>query len=245
MNFEPILTIIRDVCGRIGLNKPNTATGSTDPQIVQLVAIANKEIYELSRRYDWSILVNECTFLTRASEAQGTVIGDIIPAGQKLRKILNETMWNRTQRNQVPGPLSPQGWQGLKAMTSSPGFWSRYRMRQNVLYFYPAPAAGQTVAFEYVSLSAVLAADGSTYKTQFTADDDESLLDSELVKQGIEWRWAKQKGLDYAEDFSTYEGAVLDAMTGDGTRAPIRMDRNTAETGFSPVIVVPRSSWNL
>lgn len=242
---ESILTIIRDVAPRLGINKPNAATGSTDPQIVQLVALANEETQELGARYPWTVLDNECSFTTVATEAQGTLTGQIIPAGQVLGYVLGDTMWNRTQKINVPGPISPAGWQGVKALNSAGGFWSRYRIRANQLLFYPTPAAGQLVVFEFISESTVLNADGSAYSTIFSKDDDVSLLSSRLIKLGLKWRWKQAKGLDYAEDFDTYEAAVADAMARDGTKPTLDMGRSQPLDGISPVVVVPRANWTL
>ncbi|MGZ2834050.1 hypothetical protein, partial [Pseudomonas aeruginosa] len=86
------------------------------------------------------------------------------------------------------------GWQGVKALNSAGGFWSRYRIRANQLLFYPVPAAGQQVYFEFQSESTVLSSDGAVYKTSFTADDDVALLNPRLIKLGIKWRWKQAKG---------------------------------------------------
>lgn len=246
MSFaDPILTIIQDVTSRLGIPKPNAATGSTDPQIVQLVALANEEVQELAARYPWTVLQNEAGFTTVGAESQGTLIGTIIPSGQKLGYVIGETMWNRTQKINVPGPMSPQAWSAVKGLTNSGGFWSRYRIRANQLLFYPAPAAGQSVFFEYVSESAVLSGDGSVPKTAFNSDSDVPLLNDRLIRLGLKWRWKAAKGLDYAEDFDTYEAAVADAMARDGTKRILDMGRSSPIDGIRPVVVVPAANWNL
>lgn len=242
MATESILQIVKEVAGRVGINKPNTATGSTDPQVVQLVALAGEEVQELSGRFDWQSMIVEQSFVTVALEDQGALVGTIVPAGRPLRKIINETMFNRTTHFPVTGPLTPTGWQGLKAVTTVAGFYSRYRIRTGRLLFYPAPAAAQSVYFEYIAENGVSSVDGSVFRLNFTADDDFPMVDSRLVKLGLRWRWKAAKGLDYSEDFNTYERAVLDAMTSDGTKQPARLD-GKASVGVHPGIWVPRSNW--
>lgn len=249
MATESILQIVTETAARVGVNKPNTATGSTDPQVVQLVALASEEIQELSARFDWQSLIVEQTFVTVNAENQGYVSGfvppggvQVIPTTKPMRKIINETMFNRTTHFPVTGPLTPTGWQGLKAVTTVAGFYSRYRIRQGQLLFYPAPAAAQSVFFEYITEYPISNLDGSIFKLAFTRDDDFPLVDSRLVKLGLRWRWKAAKGLDYTEDFNTYERAVLDSMTSDGTKQPARLDGHST-VGVHPGIWVPRSNW--
>ena len=58
---------------------------------------------------------------------------------------------------------------------------------------------------------------------------------------GLRWRWKKEKGLDYAEDFRTYEMQVEDAIGRDGGRKPVSMDLCTEKTG--PAVFVPSGNW--
>lgn len=242
MASESILKIVQEMAGRVGLNKPGTATGSTDPQIIQLVSLANEEVQELAGRFDWQTLIVEQSFSTVNAEDQGLLVGAVCSVTKPPRKIINETMFNRTTHFPVTGPLTPTGWQGLKAVTTVAGFYSRYRIRSGHLLFYPAPAAAQSVYFEYITEFAVSSADGSAFRLAFMADDDFPLLDSRLIKLGLKWRWKSAKGLDYEEDFNTYERAVLDTMTSDGTKQPARLDGHST-TGVHPGIWVPRSNW--
>lgn len=242
MASDTILQIVKDMAASVGINQPNTATGSTDPQIIQLVALATEEVRSLATRFGWQSLIREQTFVTVAAEDQGALVGGICPAGQPPKYIINETMYNRTLHVPNVGPLSPTGWQGLKAVTTVAGFYSRYRLRTGRLLFYPAPAAGQSVYFEYVAEAAISNQAGDTFKTRFTQDADFPVVDSQLVTLGLRWRWKAAKGLDYAEDFNTYERDVLDAMTRDKTAKPVSLDSNRGND-IRPLISVPAGNW--
>lgn len=50
------------------------------------------------------------------------------------------------------------------------------------------------------------------YKFTFTADTDVALIDEKLLTTGLEWRWLKSKGLDYAEEFRRYEMRLVRIM---------------------------------
>ena len=231
------LTIIREVCKRVGLPVPNTATGSTDPQVNQLLAILNEEGQELAQRHAWQALNQEATFTTVATEIQGT-LNSIAPG---LKYIINDTIWNRDLKRPVFGPITEQRWQQLKAMTMQ-GPWNQYRIIGNQIKFLPAPSAGQTCYFEYVSKNWCYDTTGVT-KSSFTLDDDEPYLDEQILQLGLEWRWKSAKGLEYAEKFNTYERRVMDAIGRDGGRDTL----NLADMKYDiyPGITVPSGSWSV
>ncbi len=231
------LEIIQEACLRIGILQPNAAVTSQDAQIKQLVAIANQEGIALAKRCDWQVLQAEATFTTLAAQLQGAV-STLAPG---LKYIVNDTIWNRTQRVPVKGSKSPQEWQEMVAMNlTSP--YSQYRVKGDSLYFYPIPSAGHTCAFEYLSKNWItLSAGGTGYR--WANDLDVPLLDEDLLLAGIVWRWEKTKGLEYAEDFATYEKDVANAIARDGSKPVLNMGggRDT----FAPVAVVPAGSWNV
>jgi hypothetical protein len=233
--------IVRELCGQLGLTKPNTATSSTDLKIVQMLSILNEEGSKLARRHEWQALTDEATFTTVATASQGT-IASIITAGNSYRKILNETIFNRTTQRIVLGPLSPLERQARLAFPSA-GPFSDYFIRRGSLFFDPVPAAGESCYFEYVSYNWCTSSDGVTGRRFFTQDEDLPLFDDELLIAGTKWRWNKSKGLDYQEDFNDYEMMVADAITGDKTARRKKLDNE----GWSSVrgICVPPGSWNL
>lgn len=54
-----LLTIAQAIMGEIGLTVPSVVFASTDPQIVQLVALLNREGRELQQEHDWTVLQTE------------------------------------------------------------------------------------------------------------------------------------------------------------------------------------------
>jgi len=143
----------------------------------------------------------------------------------------------------VCGPLDAVEWQAMKALTQT-GQRYRYRIRGGLLRVNPVPPASESWFFEYVSKNWILGADGTTYKAYFTLDTDTILLPEELVLMGLRWRWLKEKGLDYAEQFRTYEMQLKDALGRDGGKPIMRMD-DTWWAGPKPGVFIPSGSWNL
>ena len=233
-----LLTMTTQVCRRIGIPTPSSVSGSSDQQIIQLMALANEEGQDLSSRYPWAGLVTESTFTTVATESQGSIT---TLAGSDFRYILNDIMWDRTLLRPVLGPLAPAEWQELKARNIT-GPWYQYRIRGTSVLFIPTPSAGDTVAFEYVSKNWVNVTASSTTSGTWTADADTGRIDEELMAQGIIWRWKSAKGLEYAEDYAKYERLVADQMSRDGGKPMLNMEG--PQRNFPAGIVVPIGSWN-
>jgi hypothetical protein len=138
--------------------------------------------------------------------------------------------------------LDARDWQAMKAVTTM-GPRYRFRIRGGRLIVNPSPPAGDSWYFEYVSKNWILGADGTTYKQYFTLDTDEILLPEDLVLMGLRWRWKKEKGFDYAEDFRTYETQVKDALGHDGGKPVLFMD--DCSRGARPGVFVPDGDWPL
>lgn len=229
------LQIIQTACRRIGILAPNAAVGSTDPQIIQLLAISEEEGQEQAERYQWQALQAEATFTTVAAQIQTTVVA--VTTG--FNYIVNDTIWNRTLRRPVYGPKSQQDWQQDKALQLN-GPFNAFRILNGVINFYPNPVAGQSCYFEYISDNWITTS-VSGVSTIWTNDADTPKIDDQLVVLGTIWRWKQAKGLDYAEDFAKYERRIQDAMGRDAGKPTLSMDG--ARWEIQPAILVPRGSW--
>lgn len=235
-----LLTTVQYFCRRTGLPVPLAVSGSGDSQILQVMALLEEEGNDLTMRGDWEMLTREASHTTTATEDQGA-LDDIATNG--FRSIKNDTIWDRSSRLPVLGPMTPKNWQAMKALvTQGPRY--TYRIRNGNLLVNPAPAASLSWYFEYMSKNWILGSDGTTYKQYFTADDDTMLLPEDLLLVGLRWRWKKEKGLEYAEDFRTYEMQVKNYLGNDGGKGVLYQD-DAGWTGPKPGIFVPDGSWQV
>jgi hypothetical protein len=236
-----LLSLVQQFCGKQGLPVPTDVVGSTDAGVVQIRRLLEEECAALANRGAWQALTNECTFLTLAAESQGSIsagLGSGPTALSGYRYIVPaQVMYNRTQRIPVLGALNAQDWQYLKSITAA-GPWAQYRWRGDQLLFNPAPAAGQTVAFEY--LTEFWGLTGTTPMKLFVTNDDTIRLTDEIVLKGLEWRWLKKKGFAYAEDFNSYEDLVKDQLSREKGSRTLNLGEHVA--GLRPAVVVPL--WN-
>lgn len=159
--------------------------------------------------------------------------------GQDFNFIVNETMWNRSQRRPVFGPKSPAEWQQLKAQFMQ-GPWIQYALRGNQLLFLPVPSPGFAIYFEWISKYWAQSALGAG-QTSMLTDTDTALVDERLLTLGALWRFKQLNKLEYAEDVDNYEKAVADSISRDGSKG--RLNLAGAQTDIFPGVVVPSGSW--
>lgn len=236
------LQLVQEACSIVGIARPNSIIGSADTGVRQLLGLLNKEGRELSARHAWEVLVREFTYPSVATEDQG-LIDTIIGAANAYRYILNDTLWNRSRKEPVCGPHSSTDWQALKTRDLS-GPYTEYRINGGHLRFLPAPAAGETIAGEYVTKNWCTSSDGVTKRRAIENDEDVVLLSDEIMLAGVEWRWRKAKGLSYAEDFAGYERMVMDAKARDGTQKRLSLAGKNGGSGERR-ISAPPGSWPL
>lgn len=233
-----MLATVQRFCRRTNITVPTSVIGTTDPQVAQIYALLEEEGAELSGRGSWQELTFEATHTTLATEDQGA-IDDI--ASNNYRYIKNDTIWDRTENLPVIVIDGPD-WQAEKGFAAtSPRY--RARIRTGDLLSTPAPTAGNTWAFEYVTWNWILDKDGTTYKQYFTEDTDTFLLPEAILQMGLRWRWKKEKGFEYAEDFRTYETMVVDALSRNGMKAILYQDRTARRS--TPKVVVNQGNWPL
>lgn len=233
-----LLEIVQKFCERTGLDVPETVMGNADPKIRQIRSLLEEEGKDLAKRGIWEGMVYEASLTTLAQEDQGAM-ADI--ATNNFDYILNQTIWDRSTRLPVLGPLAPVDYQALKALVST-GPRYRWRLRGGRLLVNPSPPAGSTWKFEYVTKNWILNVSGVGCE-YFDLDTDTTVFPADLAILGLRWRWKKEKGLEYAEDFRTYEMQVKDALGRDGGKKWLRMDQDGWEP--KPGVFIPEGSWSL
>ena len=228
-----LLTMINGVQDTIGLSRSGVVFASADATVKTLLAFAQTEGRELLARYSWPQTQAETTHTTLNAELQG-VMTTIAPG---FSYIINQTFWNRTLTQPVTGPLSPEEWQHLKACVAT-GSNAQYRIRGGSLYAYPAPTAGDTWAFEYQT-TYFCQSSGGTGQEAWAADDDVGVLDEKLMQMGIVWRFKKKNGLDYSEDFRSYEQKLANDTARVGGKEVLDMSGGGGGSG----LYVPEGNW--
>ena len=163
-----------------------------------MLALINQAGDELARDATWQALIEEGNFVTTATQIQtGAIPSD-------LSFFIPDTFFNRSTQRKVSGPLSPQQWQAIQAMPALNTVYLMFRERQGAFIMAPIPPAGQSIYYEYVSKNWVKAALGSS-ASAFANDTDTSLISEALLTESLIWRFQQAKGLDYSQNFDTFE----------------------------------------
>lgn len=209
-----LLTVVQNAARQLSVPVPTTVISNTAETAVHLLRLAQEEGKALAARHPWQALISEHTFTTSAAETQSGGLpadfnGWVIP----------ETMYNRTKRRYVFGPVAPEEWQSLKASLVS-RVNPAYRIRGDALLFTPAPPASETVAFEYISKNWCKSS-GGTRQDAWAADTDTGVLNEDLMTLGLVWRFKQAKGMEFQTDGALYERRVDQASMRDGTRPRI------------------------
>lgn len=243
-----LLTVVQDACDEIGIARPPAVVGINDPQIRQLLALANRDGRQLRDEPEggWKILQVLHLFNTVASQEAYSLPSD-------YSRMISDTFWDRADFDRVRGQLTPQEWQEIKSGLLGSGVVNRrFRIRRDPAAVPPTrkilidpipPASGEEQVFEYVSNAWVVSADGLTTRTAWGADDDFSLLPEDLLTMGLVWRFRAAKGMDAALLIAEWEAAKSRAIAFDAVatklsltnrRLPVQLvgPWNVPETGF-------------
>jgi hypothetical protein len=181
-----------------------------------------------------------------ASSTGGSIIisQDSYPVPADFVSFINDTQWDRGNRWQLSGPLSPQEDQYLRSgiVALSP----RRRFRQlgrdapglrvaSVFRLFPPPGQNDTpgpMVYEYLSsywaqgaVSVSPSGYDFTTKASFTADTDTCIFDDRLMIEGLKWRFFAAKGFDYSSQVTLWEKQVQISMARDGGSPVLSLNR--------------------
>jgi hypothetical protein len=194
-----LLTVCQNAAAEIGIDMPAYIIGNTDAAAQQLQALTRRSVREIGKM-GWPQTITEYTFNTVVGTASYDFPADFLG-------MVDQTPWDRANRWPLQGPLEPQEWQVLKSGLAASGIRLAFRVWQGKLWLDPTPAAIAEVAFEYFS-NLFVRDSLAVPKGSFTADTDYAAIDEDLIELDLIWRFKRQKGFDYMEDYHTAQNAI-------------------------------------
>lgn len=199
--------LLDQVNGESGFDIPSSYIGSTDPNIIQLVAIANR-VAILLRDMHLQFSINQASI----SMANGASTSDArvssYPLPDDFLALQPDTSYQFGRIDQAEIPTNPSTWAYMLSRSGPQSLQVRMRILKNRLYVF-SPDATQTVKFEYFSKWPIAAAfvttptvtpQGTPAQETFQKDGDVWLLDDPLFELDVKWRYKKEKGLDWQGD---------------------------------------------
>lgn len=204
-----LLSICTNALNELGeLETPSSFAGNTNKTAKNIVRLANSEIADLSRRYDWQVLMTDQSISTVAGQEEYALPSD-------YSRYAVDAYNDRSNRRSIYGPITASEYQALKRDQVQSGIYKYFRIRGNQILIYPLPSAtGDLLVFEYVKNTPVESAGGAPQQ-YFLADTDVSLIDEYLVTLGVIWRFRRMQGLNYDEEMSRYQTEVTKAVARD------------------------------
>lgn len=121
--------------------------------------------------------------------------------------LIPQTMWDRSFRWQLLGPLSPQEWQVLKSGISPTGPRRRFRIFGGNFVVDPVPSDNNQLVYEYYSVNWCQSA-AAVGQRAWAHDTDTYLLDDDTMVLGVIWRFRRAKGLDYETEHQEWSDCV-------------------------------------
>lgn len=186
-----LLSIIQDAADEIRTTRPTSVIPNTDPDVENLLRLANRVGESLMKKAAWQALRKEQTFSALGQEEQTA----ILPSD--FDRFVSESFWNRTSVDLLSGPVGSVRWQGMKANSYSDTEHPLFIHRGGSVHILPAPTAGDALAFEYVS-NQWCQSSGGTGQSAWAANDDVSVIDDELMTLGIIAAYLYAQGLPQA-----------------------------------------------
>lgn len=232
-----LLTIIANVCRRVGQPVPNVVVSSTDATVQQMLSFANEVGTELMKTGDWRKLRKQKVFLTLAQEEQT----GMIPTD--LGYWIDESCWNRSARRPLWGPISPQQWQAWKAFDTFP-VMDVWFMEGNNILVQPVPPADETFAFAYIS-NLWCQSEAGTGQSEWLADTDTGVLSERLMTLGILYMYLEARGLSADAAALRYDDQVRQELAQDSPRSTHSFAGGDDWWARRPGIVIPEGSWNV
>lgn len=196
-----LLTICQDAADEIGISRPSAIVGSLQTEVQKLLRYAKAVgVDQVTNGGVWEALRKERTFTSLAAAEQTA----ILPSDYD--HMIPETFWDRTDKRLVAAVTEALQWQSLQASDYA-GVEHWFYIRGGSLFIYPTPAAGHTLAFEYVSKNYCESA-GGTDQAVWTADTDLPLIPEEVFIKGIKYYFLEGEGLPSASAFGEYSAVV-------------------------------------
>lgn len=242
---KTFLEMGQDVAVETRLDKPTQLFGNEEEDAVLIRTCLQKSaLLDVMRAENWAILRKRYSF-------QYTTDDDEYDLPTHFDRIINGTVWDIGYARPMAGPINSQEWEwiqyGIGATAAVTTAFTIMRATgtdetKKVFLVYPTPTSDDSsasVAYQYITSQYVYDSVNSLF-TEFTGDDQFTMLDDEIVILGAAVRVLEDMGMDYAEKQDRFNALRKDRIAKDGGAPNINManvgidplDYNLPETGY-------------
>ena len=199
--------MVNKVCGELAV--PPVTSVVNDARGWPLLSLANRALEEVSQAYNWPYLLNTTphTIATVVDQAEYSLPTD-------FWKLAVDTLYDTDSDYRLHGGMTLQQFQRATVHNS---LLNRFGYRIHgygtgrKIVLTPTPDAVVNLGLWYFTNE--FAVDGGgTSKAAFTSDGDSSKVPERLIELELKWRYARQRGQDYAEEFREAQDAKAKAF---------------------------------
>jgi len=213
--MKNIAEMLNNVLGQSGFLKRPQFFLSSDPDDIQMTAIANRVGLEISGHYEWSGLRKPSVIDLLEGQTEYDLPID-------LKSIVSDSSWETDGSRKVDDHVSDGIWYQYKFSSLTSGGVIRARVYGNKLEVIE-PFNGGKISYEYITeYYAITPPPANELKPEFSADTDLWLLDDQLLTLGIQAHWMQTKLMpQYSEMMVNYQKKMNEAIGRDGVRNTI------------------------
>lgn len=194
---------------------PATIVGNSNDTAKLIFQAIRKATQIVLWANSWQRLVQDYTFATVPDQEEYD-----LPVGISQTNIIPYTLWNRTTRFQLNGPISFNQWQLFKNLLLIPTIIQQWIMLDNKIKLYPTPTAVQTLSLLFSS-NLCIRSEGGAEQSEWEADDDYSILNEYAIELQATWIYLKQLERPYEEEKEMADNYLQQLIQQDGSRQVI------------------------
>lgn len=206
-----LLNIIKAVTSEVGFPQPAEVLASQVQTVQQLKQLVIAACDELLDEFDWQRVLRLHTITTSAGVT-------LYPLPTDYHRIVSDTAWSAMNTMPAYGNMGAPVWEEQRVRNFSAS-QTRFRLIGNQVEVYPAPGAGETITFAYISKNYVIDGTNGLPKAEFSLDSDTTVFHDRLLTNFVKLKLLQVKNLDsraVAQDFN----ASLESAKGNDVPAP-------------------------
>lgn len=211
--MNTINALVTQAALELGLGRVANPFESTDPNIIQLLGLAEGVGDELVLSFPW--------LETRRT---GTIVLDGLVSTFSLPdnygRMIDQTGWNRST-DQMLCPLSEQQWAWVTATDAGLSLTAVFRPRTGALEFWPQPPPAATVKFEYQSRWWRFDENVTDLVDAFTTGEEPVVFDRLLFIRALKLAWKREKGFDTTTAQDDFDRSFALCTANNVSAAPI------------------------
>lgn len=194
------LSVCQSIAVKQKFARPSAVFGETTDDAYLLQELVHEAVRYVREEHSWQALSSRATIAGDGATKVFDVPADydFVPRANKL--------WSSAFAHEISQIQSQDEWLYLEVRDFSL-VYNAWIIYGDQLHMNPALNSGETAEYFYQSNQAVVAADGTTFKAEVTADTDSFRIPEFLIRLCMIWMYRRDNELPYESEMDDYERA--------------------------------------